>query len=295
MFTLSNSQAQMWQHSPRCYWWRYVRGLVAKSDTLGQAPRTWGDFVHQGFEGLYQGLSVAESIDAMDLGPLEDLAEIGDYHTPAALRYVLDEYAKSVLPKDLERYEVLSIEDALHGKISSSVGWLGKLDLILRERETGGIFVWDHKTTSKKVDSGYWTAQFSHDQQMTSYWWLAQQEYGDDFAGLMINACQTTKTINYRHARVPVTRDIWQIDEWFQNFAALGPEIRDKLELGKTMHEAGLRETDPEVLAAFPICNTYSENFCDYAELNRTPPEIREALIDAKFTTRSGRGGGGSD
>lgn len=291
MIVLSNSQTQMWQHSPRCYWWRYVLGIVPKSEGSPDPNRSWGDMIHKGFDLLYQGHGVSEAMKLMDLSVLETLKETGDFHTVATLRRALDEYAKTVLPEDLARYDVLSTEKDHICNLSTTVSWLGKLDLVLREKSSGLVSIFDHKTTSKKVDSSYWTDQFSHDQQMTSYWWLGQNLYGDEYDGLQINALQTTKTIGYNHARFPVSRDDWQIDEWYANIIGLGPRIAYALEIGKQMYAAGLRETDPEVLAMFPICNTYSENFCDYRFLNQCPPDFRETMIANEFVTRSQRGG----
>lgn len=292
---LSNSQTQMWQHSPRCSWWRYVRGLTLSGKGLPDAPRTWGGLVHNGWENLYKGMSVAEAVDALDLTPLERLQEHGDFHTPAALRRVVEDYANTVLDKDLARFDVLTTEHDLVGPLSSTLSWMGRIDLTLREKDTGLIYVIDHKTTGKKVDSSYWTESFSHDQQMTSYWWLASREYGDNFGGILINACQTTKTIPCNLDRCPVVRDDWEIDEWYSNISSMGPRIRTAYEIGKQCVAAGLSETSAEVLAAFPINNTYSENFCDYRHLNWAPPEIREALIKSDYTTRSGRGGESED
>lgn len=253
--------------------------------------RTWGDCVHQGLDHLYKGCGVNESIGLSNLGALETLKELGDFHTPEALRKVLETYAKEVLPEDLDRFHVLSTETDHIQQFTTTLGWLGKIDLVVQEKSSGKVYVLDHKTTGKKVDSSYWTDQFSHDQQMTSYWWLAQNKYGAQFDGLMINAFQTLKTIGYNHARFPVSRDDWQISEWYDNIMGLGPRISQALSAGKRMVDAGLRETDAEVLAQFPICNTYSENFCDYRILNNTPPEFREALIASEFTTRPERGG----
>lgn len=289
---LSNSQTLMWQHSPRCSWWRYIRDLELAGSGMPDAPRTWGDAVHKGFESLYQGASVEESVqNAVENSSISILEEFGDFHTPSALRTLLDEYALSVLPEDLERFEVLHTEQDMQGDLSTTLAWMGKIDLTLREKNTGEVFIFDHKTTGKKVDSSYWTDQFSHDQQMTSYWWLASHLYGDDFAGLLINACQTTKTIPFNFSRTVITRDQWQIDEWYSNISALGPAIRSAYESGRQFLAAGLEAHHPEVLATFPICNTYSENFCDYRFINQTPPELREALISQDYTTRSARGG----
>lgn len=246
---------------------------------------TWGDVLHKGLEWLYSGGGYT-----VDTTPLQTLADFGDFHTPGAFHHALDEYA-SIYEDDLMRFEVLGTEKTLVRDLNTQLAWLGKIDLIMREKSSGAVYFLDHKTTTKKVDSSFYTDQFSHDQQMTSYWWLGQQEYGSDFAGIIINGLQTTKTIGFNHARCVLSRDTWQIDEWLANINALGPRIRGALDVGPQLVAAGLRETDPEVLAAFPIHNTYSENFCEYRELNRMHPELRESFIAENFKTRSERGG----
>ena len=282
---LSNSQAQMWQHSPRCYWWRYIRGIVPSGSGMPNPNLTWGDVLHKGLEWLYSGGGYT-----VDKTPLQTLKDFGDFHTPDAFERALSDYAP-IYEEDLMRFEVLGTEVSLTHDFNTQLAWLGKIDLIMREKSSGAIYFLDHKTTTKKVDSSFYTDQFEHDQQMTSYWWLGQQTYGPDFAGIMINACQTTKTIGFNHARCVLSRDDWQIDEWLSNINALGPRIREALDIGPQLHAAGLRETDPEVLALFPICNTYSENFCEYQGLNRLHPDLREEFIAQNFSARSERGG----
>lgn len=291
---LSNSQTEMWQHSPRCFWWRYIRGLTLGGDTPNQ-NLAWGSAAHRGFEFLFSGSTPDSAIQLMrdegSLRELEVLEEVGDFHTPEALRTFLDSYASNHLDPLLERFEVLDIESSLQHDLSTQLAWLGRADLVLRERTTGEIFLIDHKTTSKKTSSSYYSDRFLHDQQMTSYWWLATQEFGDDFSGILINACQTTKTIPFRQATIVLTRDQWQIDEWLRNTHSIGPHIREAKEVGPKLLDAGLREDDPEVLSWFPIHACYDENFCDYRFLNRANPDLREKLISLEYTTRTERGG----
>lgn len=287
--SLSNSQVSKWQHSPRCFWWRYIRNLEL-ADTADYL--IWGGAVHTLLEHLYEGRSVTDAFELMrDEGDLDDLDRLeveGNYHTEGALRVLADEYAEQ-LEEDVERFEIVDVERNKEYNLTNSVAWLGKLDLILRDREDGEIYIMDHKTTSKKVSSSYYVDRYSHDQQMTSYWWLGQEDFGDDFAGILINAFQTTKTIPYRHARFPVVRDNWQIEEWFNNMRIMGPTIAHRKKLGRELYESGLRETDAEVLNAFPICDTYSENFCDYRHLNWAAPSVRPAIIESRYAERQRR------
>lgn len=294
--TLSNSQLQMWMHSPACFWWRYVVGL---SSAITPDYLTWGSAVHRGLELLYEGGRQLDDVIQLmreegSLDGLMRLAEDGNFHTPEALREVLDRYIDTY-SEDLLRYKIVATEGEVTTPINSTVSWLGKHDLILREKETENVYILDHKTTGKKVTSSYYTDPFSHDDQMTSYWWQGQEKYGDAFDGILINAIQTTTTIPYRHARFALVRDQWQLDEWRQRVMALGPVIANALEVGKQMHEAGLTLDDEEVVHHFPFHNTYSENFCDYKTLNRSPPGLRPQIIEHEYKARTVRGGDEDD
>lgn len=291
--TLSNSQAELWMHSERCYWWRYLRRLILKETG---ASLTRGDVTHKGLECLYQGLSVSQVMDRLQadgsLRTLERLCEKGDWYTPERLRMVLEAY-QPTLEADMAKYHVLATEhdetlclDPATDERDFDIQWRGKLDLVLRDKEDDKVYILDHKTTEKKVDSSYYAERFSNDQQFTGYTWIGNQDWQEAFGGVLVNAFQFTKTIPFNTARFPVARDDWQTAEWMENIRAISPGIRHAQLEGSRLLAAGLRENTPEVLRVFPIRTGYSENFCDYRHLNNSSPELRELIIDNLYEER---------
>lgn len=284
-------------HSERCYWWRYLRRLVLKETG---AALTRGDVIHKGLELLYQGQSVSLVMEALQgngtLRQLERLVDKGDWYTPERLRMTLDAY-QPTLEADMERYHVLATEldetlrlDPATDERTFDVEWRGKLDLVVRSKEDGKVYIIDHKTTEKKVDSSYYAERFSYDQQFTGYTWMGGQNWQENFGGVLVNGIQSTKTIPFNTARFPVARDDWQTLEWMENIHQWAPHIRHAQLEGARLLADGFREHNPEVLRVFPIRTGYSENFCDYRHLNNCSPELRELVAAELYEERAPHG-----
>ena len=285
MLRLSNSKTEMFMHSERCFWWRYIRKIYPRASN---AALTWGSAVHTGLEWLYHiDIDNADSVmdilyqsDDKAIYNLERLEREGSHFTPERLRMMLNAYDE----KYDDDWEILDIEIDTICPLSNSVEWQGILDLVVR-RSDGLVYFVDHKTTAKKVDSSYYSAGFDNSQQMTSYTWMGHMLYGDEFGGIIINAAQSTKTIPYKFARFPIVRDDWQLEQFVRHIEAIAPRIQDCEEFGPIYLERGRNEEDSEVLHDFPMRWTYSENFCDYQHLNNCMPEMRPALIEQLYTT----------
>lgn len=272
-------------HSERCFWWRYIRKLYprASSPALG-----WGGVVHSALEHFFKTGSVEGAMLAIEgteaIMPLERMEREGSHLTPERLRMVLNGYAKEY-KKDLDTWDIIAIENDARVNINDDIVWQGIHDLIVRI--DGLIYIIDHKSTGKKVASDYYSASFDTSQQMTSYHWMGQELYGDEFGGIIINAIQSTKTIPYTFARFPIIRDDWQVEHFINNITAIAPRIEDCEHLGAELLAEGASEEDPLTLAAFPMRWTYGENFCDYNYLNNCMPEMRPAMIEQLYYTRS--------
>ena len=288
MLRLSNSKTEMFMHSERCFWWRYIRKIYLRATAV---PLTWGSAVHSGLEQLYQPTR-PDPDDVMDLlyrtedpaiHNLERLEREGSHFTPERLRMTLNAYDKEYD----DDWEIIHDDDIEHDvtvPLNDSIEWQGIFDLVVR-RPDGLIYIIDHKTTAKKVDSSYYSAGFENSQQMTSYTWMGQQLYGDEFGGIIINAIQSTKTIPYKFARFPIIRDDWQIEQFKRHIEAIAPRIEKCEDLGPSLIAGWYDEEHPTVLKHFPMRWTYSENFCDYQHLNNCMPEMRPALIEQLYTT----------
>ena len=278
MLRLSNSQTELFMHSERCYWWRYIQRLSLA--VYGLTDMNWGRHIHEALEKFYVFGTVESALKDIDMTQLEVAEASGDWHTPGRMRLLVEDYVKEYD----DDFEILSIEDDAEVPLSDDVLWVGKHDLVIRDASDGLIYILDHKTTRKKVDGSMYAGLYNNDQQMTSYHWMGQQLYGDEFGGIRINAIQATKTIQSNFARFPASRDDWQIEEFKANMKVFAPRIKECRVRGGEMLREGLTEQSPEVVELFPQRRGYSENFCDYRHINNAPPEIRDSVITEMYT-----------
>ena len=285
MLRLSNSKTELFMHSERCFWWRYIRKLYANTNNPAMG---WGGVVHSGLEQFFKTGSITDAMvaleDTVDIQPLERMEREGSYYTTERLRMVLDAYALEY-KDDFDQWEILGVENNTMVDISDDIKWQGIHDLVVRDLEDGLIYIIDHKTTAKKVNSSYYAESFDMSQQMTSYHWMGEQLYGDAFGGIIINALQSTKTIPYNFARFSIIRDDWQVEGFLRNIKAIAPRIEECEELGPPLLTDELEYDVPTWRTLFPMRWTYSENFCEYRHLNNAMPEMRPALIEQLYYT----------
>lgn len=250
--------------------------------SYGLDDMNWGRHIHEALEKFYIFGAVETALKDIDMTQLEIAESGGDWHTPGRMRLLIEDYATEY---DDDDFEILSVEDDAEVPLSNDVLWVGKHDLVIRDRSDGLIYIMDHKSTRKKVDGSMYSGLFNNDQQMTSYHWMGQELYGDEFGGIRINALQITKTIQSNFARFPATRDDWQIEEFQDNMKVFAPRIKECRERGGELLAAGHTEQSPEVAALFPYRRGYSENYCDYRHINNAPPEIRDSVISEMYTS----------
>ena len=288
--TVSASQVDTFLHSLRCYWWAYIRKIQLASPN---EYLMWGSAVHKGLEHLYQGSSLEECMAAVEeagyVDDLERLAMLGGWRSPDLLLGVLEAYRDGPYKSILKKFKVLDTEQAVSVPLSDDAFWRGRLDLVLEDKESGKISIMDFKTSGKKVDSSYYSDNFSNDLQMTSYHWMGQQTYDDQFDGVLIGAMQTSKRIMFKSAEFPAVRDNWQILEFLMTMDTLVPQIAHALDVGPKLLEDGYTTSNIEVVREFPFCYGYSENFCDYNHLNWCAPELREPTIEALYQPKEYR------
>jgi hypothetical protein len=91
------------------------------------------------------------------------------------------------------RWEILDIEKGFELPIDDTgeLIFTGRLDVIVRDLDTGGLWVVDHKTRSSITD--WWKDKFVMDSQMSGYAWAASKLYGEPVTGVYINALEFRK------------------------------------------------------------------------------------------------------
>ena len=109
----------------------------------------------------------------------------GDKRTLSRGRKILDDYVKRYEAKIVEVLE----SEVSHHKVIDSVDYYGRIDKIIRWG--GGIYVMEHKTTSKLGFT--FCQQFALDHQVDGYDWLCKDKMGE-CAGVLIDAVLIAKT-----------------------------------------------------------------------------------------------------
>jgi hypothetical protein len=127
----------------------------------------------------------------------------------------------------------------------------GRPDAIVRSKNTGKIYIVDHKTTTRVTDA--FDEKFTLDTQFSGYWWVCEQ-FGLDVAGVYINAiglprlsdsirtCPLHKVprrdcavqhVDYQF--LTFYRDKAEIDTWLQTITAIAEKYRYLLDTAKDL------------------------------------------------------------
>lgn len=109
----------------------------------------------------------------------------------ATYRCIIDMY-KEQIPYDLVQYEVISCEQAFYMKNwpIDDVMYHGNIDMIVRDRNTGLFYFFEHKTCASFRPEIY--SRF--DIQLHIYDAYGVQEYKDMFGGMILNQVKKAKT-----------------------------------------------------------------------------------------------------
>lgn len=162
MLLLTNSRLKAKRLCPRYHHFRYERGYAAarKAEAL-----TFGAAFHLGMEHYWRD------------EPFPPRGLLADEFDDAGLRALLVGYEARWAQED-EKYETVAVEQEFEtpfvhpvtGAEHTEFRLAGKLDLIIRDRETGEILVGEHKTSGEDISAGaaYWQ-RLSLDSQILIY------------------------------------------------------------------------------------------------------------------------------
>lgn len=168
--------------------WRYVANMEGKTP----AGKAWiGQAMHEALRALYVGapdplVTYDAKIAAFPEPLQEDFRKLSPIY-----RQRLVEYSGTVFVRDRETYEVLLAPEA---ELKVTLGphvLFAIVDLVVRERRTGHVWVMDHKTAAKTGPE--WWAQFYIDKQGSAYTLAVEEALREEVAGFIINAIKPTK------------------------------------------------------------------------------------------------------
>ncbi len=147
----SYSRVKSYETCPKAFFLQYIEKLPTENNAFGQ----WGSYIHKILEMLYKNeLSIFELSDYYITHYRDEITcrfppnkykDLNKSYYQSGVEY-LDEYDGLS-----ERYDVLGVEE----KVNLDIGgyrFVGIIDLILQEKDTGNIIIRDHKSKSKFKD-----------------------------------------------------------------------------------------------------------------------------------------------
>lgn len=169
-----NSRAKVWHKCPMAYQERYVKNREKNWEKItGKPPaHRYGSRMHELLECHYKG-----EVSYRHGGPIAGLIE-----DEAQLMF---EMYKAHYP--VEPFKVLEVERVFEVPLpNSSHTYIGKIDLIVRDKASGLLRILDHKTQKRNAKSnlpGVWTARA----QASLYMWVAERLMGEKVDCFILN------------------------------------------------------------------------------------------------------------
>lgn len=183
----SHSHLQQYKKCPLSFKLKYIDSLVKLEDDESEHNLKYGQAIHEALKLIYLGDSLESAKKAfistypVQLDP-EDTAKT----IPNGLT-ILDEYVKRWAEED-KKWKVIACEEKdefEYGDESIKC----TLDLVMENKEYGGIYGFDHKTaggSNALLPYHFWN-QFNPNSQITKYCSYINSKYGD-CSGFYINA-----------------------------------------------------------------------------------------------------------
>lgn len=182
----STSRMGLLEACPRKYYWRYLGNRGGKTGV----KQEFGIIIHEALAIHYRGGNLLEAFD-FEVSKAETGGDAEFQKLLPVWRQRMKEYPKyyEMLDKD---WEILLTPEA---EMELSVGkhkLYVRVDLIIRSKKDGRVWVVDHKTTART--GGSWWTQFFVDKQGTGYTLAAEEVLGEEIAGWLINVIKPTKS-----------------------------------------------------------------------------------------------------
>lgn len=154
-------------------------------------PLEIGSLLHLGLAQHYARMAMQQQGRSAEeyMEPLTAVRFVGGLQKSEYVEYVvecLSAYFDHYRREDFEVVEVESLNAITFGGYKLT----GRLDLAIRHRQTGLVYVMDHKSTSRYSEAQ--RLAYSLSGQFHTYEWMARQKYGTAFGGMKINFIQHT-------------------------------------------------------------------------------------------------------
>lgn len=168
---ITNSRLKAFQACRRLHWYKYVEGYrpVQKAAALD-----FGTVFHAGLEGWWCAHRDGLGSQALDLARsmmAHAATEAETFDAVAAVKadLLIEAYDLRWGPT-MDEWEVLGVELEFRAPVADGVDDAGKLDLLLRKRADGTVWIGEHKTSGADLSPGstYWQ-RLRMDSQVSMY------------------------------------------------------------------------------------------------------------------------------
>jgi len=273
--TISISEANSWLACRKKHEYRYRQQLVPAEE---KRPLTLGKSVHIGLESIYETGKVDHALQSA--GEYLAHSTYAEELTPLVYEMLRGycEYRK----EDPELYEVLYIELPFKlplispsGRASRIFDIVGRVDMVVRRKSDGTIWLFEHKTVGTK-DRNYFN-RLDTDYQVRAYAWAVSRFLGMQVKGVVYNVLRT---------KLPAEPDVLK-----------SGKISKRANIDTTLEvfEAALSRTgsDPSEYAdILDRLRNEGNTFFLREEREFTPEELHQWALDFYFITRDIRNSG---
>lgn len=218
---LSGSTIDLFQQCKRKYYNSKVRGLKKPGKSIALV---FGEMIHDALEHYQKELSEEQVIDRfMDTYGPEYQGEDERRSVDAGIK-LLREYFKN-FPKEHEPYEYICLEEEFQIDVGAVLPFRGRIDAVVKDKQTGNIYVVEYKTTSM-LPANYFD-RYELSSAIDGYILYARQKYGRCDGVLVVGLmCSKTKP---RVERQIIVRTEEQIKEWLADIRKIAVELKSDL------------------------------------------------------------------
>jgi len=183
----------------RCQTMALMRYVFGYTTSEGMAMANAGTVWHKSNEVWFKTFDIELTMDAFDveydklLGAEQEKMEPKDPKQKQNFRDIAYQYYLAHPPEFFPFEPIPEGIEAVHKfPLIDGVEFFGLIDLPVRERKIGALYVCDHKTRHGYINQ-WWTNKFGLTSQFSGYIWLLQQLYQETVPGIYINALAVQK------------------------------------------------------------------------------------------------------
>lgn len=232
--TVSHSQLQQWDRCRFAFKLSYIDGWQSiETKTYFQLGSLVHEFLELHYENLKNGGDHGESMARIVESArtkLENNSGMDQVDLTRRALKLMENYVMYFSPIFDEKWQVLATEYHFKIPLKTPSGVLfflqGFVDLVAKERETGRVYIWDHKTTG---NAAFWSdTEAMMDPQLPIYI-AGLQEIGKPIHGAMLNFINT---YDYKKEA--------DLDKQFKRMKV----YKNENELSNILYEVGLKVDD---------------------------------------------------